>query len=949
MCNNRNIILAVLALAAASLLVAGCGPGRYYDKGVDKYNTRDYDGAIREFNKALAKDQNNEYPDTKEWVVKCYMGRAEKSYEENIYTAITDYARALEEGKRLGASQTLLDEAQRRNDEAVAERDRRAAESRSLQQQAEAAMNARNYDEAENLLAKAIKIDPRNTGANDLLNKVREIKRNIAESNRLVNEGNALLNAPAVGLRDAELAKGNFERAKTLYAFNADADAGITRAEGMIAVIKRDAETRYQEGLKHFEEKRWADSEYALQECLKLDYTRKDAEAKLQEARNMLAGQKNYETYLEGAKAKLAAETPSVDDAEEAIRLCDQAMAAYPFNDEAKLLRDQAVARRDECAALAEEHYKKGVAAMEARNWKEAEAEFTECLAICSARADAQAGLEEVREKIEIAKAVEDFIVEGESYLRTEKPYQGKRAFQDALGLDPGNPQAADGEKRADEMIVRFKDEARVLYDAALKKINDRDYEGALADLDKAVEKDPDRTAYTRKRDEVKKKIEQAQTAEEIIADAEKLLGENKPYDAKKQFQKALSTDPGNLKALDGARRCDEMIARFKVEAKALYDAALLKINKKDYEGALKDLDKAIEKDPETGTYARKRGDVQKMLTDKYYEQGQQYEQQEKWVLAQKEYEKAAQYDTKYDADALRMKNEAEAEGLIQHGNVLMGKKQYREAALDYKNALALTGREEMVSGKLNEALDKMKTAADAEWEKGNHEAALAQMDEILAIDPAYDDLKQIAADYRRRLDAAEKKYDEILVKRKEAKLVAAKALLEELLSDLPKYGDAEKILKEVNTSLATAKTEYDRGRRFEDQKKYDLAIAQYVKVVSIATDYEDAMDRAAKLKEAGDKYNLGVQMLGEKKLVEALDAFKAAQALFADYADVAEKIDAIQDNITEVEFLYKKGVQYQEQGKWQLAIERYEALLAMIYEYKDVQKRLDECRSHLP
>ena len=946
--NRTRIAGMALLFLGMALVVTGCGPGRYYNKGVEKYNIRDYDGALGEFNKTLSKDENNEFPDTRDWIVKCHMGRGEKSYETNIYASVADFDRAVDEGRRLGASPALIEEAQRRHDDAVAERDRRARESKRLQEEAETAIAGRDYDQAEQLLAEATKSDPRNRDAANLMNEVREIRRKIADSQRLVNEANALLSEPEVTLRDAETARGKFERAKQLYEFNMEADEGIARAEDAIVRIKRDAEEHYQVGLKHFEVREWSASVDALEESMRLDYTRNDALQKLRETREMLSAQRSYETCMDRAREKFAAPEPSVDNADEAIRLCDQAIDVYPYHDEAKELREKASAKREELLKSAEEHYNAGVVAKEARGWKTAEKEFDECLKIHPRHAAARTDLAEVRIKIEHEEKMAELLAEGEEFLRLEKPHDAKRSFQEAEKLDPGNPEAADGVKRADEMIVRFNQEASMLYESAMDKIEKHDYHGALADLEEAVEKNPTVALYVRKRDEIKKMIEHAKDAEEFITEGEKSLKEGKPYSAKKAFQDALGLDPGSLEAADGVKRADEMINRIQEEAKVHYDEALRRIKAKDYDGALGELDKAIEKDPHTPLYERKRDEVKKLQAEEHYAEGKQYEKEEKWVPAQKEYDKAAEYDKKYEADVTRMKNESDAEGMIQVGNTHVAKKRYLEAAKSYKNALPLTSRKRVVEDEIKDCLDMLKAGADAEWEAGNYEEALSQLKAIQQIDLHYDNLKQLIPEYERRVKDAGRDYDEALKKRKALDLPAAKALLDKLLADLPKYGDAEKLLEEIESDLRSAKQHYDHGKRYEDDKKYELAIARYEEVLALTKDYEDTATRMEELKKAAEEYATGEKMLDGKKLFEALDAFEAVQEIRADYADVKEKIEKIRDDIEEVKWLYKKGVEYQKKEEWQKAVALFEDLLDLIHDYEDTEKRLEECRTHL-
>jgi len=850
---RTSYILIVMVAAVAIAALAGCGPGPSYDKGRQSYNVGDYDTAITEFNKAMSKDTKNEYPDTKDWIVKSYIGRGKKAYNaNNIYAAINDYGTARDEGKRLSVKQSLIDEAESLYNDACAERDKRKADALDLLNQAQQAATERRYDDAEKLLVEALKKDPQNTDVNKLLADVRAIKVKISDSQRLIKDGNAMLDRPNVDLRTAETARKNFEQAKTLYDPNLDADAGIQRANGVIDAIKKNAQAKFDDGMTAFDAQKWAAAVAAFTESARLDYTRQDAADKIAEARKMQSAQTLYDGNVSKARLKLQGDITTILQVDEITKLCDDAIAGYPYNDSAQELKNQAEAKRQELLAAAEDYYQKGLAAKAQNDFKTAASEFTQCLAI--------------------------------------------------------NPQ----------------------------------HDQAKVELDNA-----------------NSTLQQQETLQTLLDEGEALLKAGKPYDAKAKFQEALKLDPGNAQAADGIKRANAAIAAQKAEATAFYNSALTKIQAKNYDGALADLDKALAKDPGNATYTRKRAEVVNMLAGSFYQKGQEYEKQGKWVLAQKEYEKALKYDKKYQKDVDRMKNEAQAEGLIQHGNMSMEKKDYTQAADDYKNALAITTRKDLARQKLTEALDALMGEANASWNAGNYEDALKQMDDILAIDETYDDLKATADAHRAALDKAATDYEKAVADQNAKRLVAAKGEFEVITAELPKYEDAEKLLTDINAQLITAKSAYDRGKRYESQaaaattvaselQKYDLAVAQYENVLNIAVDYEDAAKLADELKRAREGYDNAEALLAEKKLVEAMDAYKAVDAIRKDYADVAAKMTKISDDLDEVGLLYNKGVQYQSQKKWALAIERYKAALDLIDDYKDIKKRLADCEAAL-
>lgn len=855
------ILVAVVGVSLAAML-AGCGPGPSYDKGRQNYDAGSYDTAVAEFNKALAKDKNNEYPDTKDWIVKCYIANGKKKYEaNNLYAAITDYAKGRDEGTRLQADPALISEAEQLYNDASAELAQRKTDSLALMEQGKQAFDEKRYDDAENLLKDAINKDPQNAKAKGLLTTVTQAKANIAKAQGLVTAGNAMLARENVDLKTAEAALKNFNQAKVIDPDNADADAGIAAANEKIGTIHQDAQAQFEEGVVKFNEGNFADAIAAFNECIRLDYTHKDAPIQLAEAKRMQQAANTYQANLAKAQAKMDTEITTVPAADAAIKLCDSAINCYKPADitrfpdlaaEARQLKTDATTKRQELVVAAEAHFQAGETALQASEFKTAAGEYEQCLAINPGHAQAKSQLATVNETLQEQESLQALIDEGEALLKDGKPLEAKASFQNALKLDPNNAQAADGITRADTMINAEKAEAKALYDSAMKK-------------------------------------------------------------------KAL----------------------------------------KDYDGALADLDAAIEKDPNTANYKTQRTAIINLLAGSFYKAGQEQEKLGKWVLAQKEYEKALAYDKKYQKDVDRMVNESHAEAFILVGDKAFAKKNYTTAAQNYKDALDITFRKALVREKLNLALDPLKAAAENAWDAGDYEEALKQMDAILAIDETYDDLKATVAAHRAALDKATQSYDDAVAAETEKKLVAAKALLDGIVAQLPKYEDVETRLKNIDTQLAAAKAAYDRAKRYETQaaaaaavadelRKWDLALSQYEDVLAIAVDYADAAAIAEQLTQARAKYDEAEGLMTEKKLEEALAAYQAVDAIRKGYADIAAKMDTIQDKMAEVAYLYKAGVKCQDKQDWKGAINNYNALLAIIYQYKDVAKRLEECQSHV-
>jgi tetratricopeptide (TPR) repeat protein len=511
----------------------------------------------------------------------------------------------------------------------------------------------------------------------------------------------------------------------------------------------------------------------------------------------------------------------------------------------------------------------------------------------------------------------------------------------------------------ADKKRVDLLKAAEDSYNKGMDHKRKKEFVDAAEDFNNCLLIQPGHEQATAELADINESLQQQESVQVLLDEGENLLKQNKPYDAKAKFQEANHADPGNAKAADGLARANAMIDAVKKDAAALAKSAEQKVALKNYDGALADYDKAILKDPDNKTYPKRRADVLNMLVGAWVQAGQQYEKDGKWVLAQKEYEKALKYDKKYQKDIDRVRNEMQVEVLVLQGDSLMKKSNFSEAAQSYNKALAITLRKAWVQAKLAAALGKMKESADAAWTAGDHEGSLKQMDDILAIDPAYDAVKATADAHRAVLDKASESYDQALAAIDEKRLVAAKALLEGIAKDMPKYQDSDTLLKNINAKLVTAKASYDRGKKYESEaaaagtvaaklSKYELAEGQYDKVVDVVVDYMDAAALSANLKGARDGYDNAEALLAQKKLLDAQKLYKDVDKLYKGFADVTAKLAKIQDDLDECEVLYKRGVDYQKQQKWQLAKERYMAVLDLIDDYKDVKTRLAECKKQL-
>ena len=177
-CSKHRCFICAVSLLALLFVFVGCGPGRYYNKGVDRYNEGDYDKAISEFRKTLEKDKNDEFPETPDWIVKCYLARARENFSSDIYAAVTDCECAVREAETLNASEGTTGDARGMLQRTTEERDRRSAGAKQLVEQARSAIAGKQYlaayESARQSLEEALRLDPRNLDAASLLTRVNE-------------------------------------------------------------------------------------------------------------------------------------------------------------------------------------------------------------------------------------------------------------------------------------------------------------------------------------------------------------------------------------------------------------------------------------------------------------------------------------------------------------------------------------------------------------------------------------------------------------------------------------------------------------------------------------------------------------------------------------------------------------------------------------------------------
>ena len=780
-CDKHKYFICAVFLLALLFVLVGCGPGRYYNKGVDRYNEGDYDKAVSEFRKTLEKDKNNEFPDTPDWIVKCYLARARGNFSSDIYAAVSDCECAVREAETLNASATTTGDARGMLQRAIDERDRRSTEAKKLVEQARSAIAAKQdlatYESACHLLEEAQRLDPRNPDAASLLARVNEV------------------------------------------------------------INKLKAEEHFALAVEYEKERKWTECVVELEECLCLDPTNSQARVKLAEAEKLAAAEKSYKEYMTEVSFLTGRGIETVEQADEALALCEKAIAEYEYHDEAVKIRADVSAQRDAILKAAEAHYEAGMKAKEQKDYEKARSEFEACLNKYAGHSKAPGKLTEVKGILEKIALAEGYVRDGNSFLAAGKPYEAKEAFEDALDLIPDMPEAVSGKEKAEAIITRLKNEARLAYAEAERLVNGGKYEDALPKLDEAVLKDPNNLTYKRKRDEV------------ITILARLHYERGREYEKKGEWDKAaaeykIAASHDDVHETDYQRVLDEKAADTQAnKAESTY------IPRDDWYNAAVCYKKAMELSASRkAVFEDKMEDMlAKMMTqEKLYESEGKYDEAlsvlDKIVLVSETYG-----DAKGKATRLRAVLD-DAQEHYDNALIASGDKRYIAAEDELEAIIDVLPEHEEAQAQLKIVRAKIDSAkgsferAERFEDRKQYEMAQISYEECVKICADYPD----AAERANELEKAETKYDLAVALRQQKKLEEALVEFREVASIRTDYKDVQKHITETGDLLAEVRYHYGKGVEAQNAKNWDEAISRFEHVLKIIYKYKDTAERLA-------------------------------------------------------------------------------------------------------
>ena len=495
----------LLGLLALALLLAGCGPERYYNKGNERFNEGNYDKAIEEYRKAIEKDDDGEFPDAADKVVECYLKKAEQHYDTNIHNAVTECQSAVAEAKRLNVRPDTLQRAESALADTTAERDRRVAEAARLLAEARKIVaetcELGDYQRAQSNLEQALKLDPRNSEVSVELANIRRTIADINRANALAAQGDALIAVDSsLTLKGIENARSYYKQALQTFPRCSKAQAGLGRIDALIAKVKARAVSEYQAALTFQKDRKWQSSLDKLNECIRLDYTHSAALALKPKISALVLAEREYNSLVSQVEARRTAGIGSVEVADELVAMCDKAIKTYEYNEKAVSLKKAVLSERTSLLRRAEEYFIQGKMQLAQKKYEDAQTSFRKCLEIYNNHTEASTKLLEVNTIIENLARARVYARQGDEYMKQGKPYEAKEAYENALGLVKDLPEAEAGLKSAEEMIVRYVAEAKAAAQEAETSYRRSEYEDALKKIDEAILKDPNNRTYTARR-----------------------------------------------------------------------------------------------------------------------------------------------------------------------------------------------------------------------------------------------------------------------------------------------------------------------------------------------------------------------------------------------------------------------------------------------------------------
>lgn len=957
---------------------------------------------------------------------------------EDFDGAISEYQKALAMNVDNATANAKIKEAQ---DAKKAKEDEEAAAAKKAEFDAliasgDGKLGSEDFDAAISEYQKALALNVDNTTANAKIKEAQDAKKakededaaaaRQAEFDEFIASGDSKL-----GSEEFSGAIGAYQSALKLGVDDATANAKIQEAERLrdeklaadeaaAQKVKFDEFIASGDGKLGNEDFAGAIADY--QEALKLGVDDPTANAKIKEAEKLrdeklaadeAAAQKaKFDELIASGDGKLGSEdfTGAISDYQDALKLGVDDATANAKIKEAERLRDEKSASDEAAAQKAkfDELIASGDGKLGSEDFDGAIADYQDALKLGVDDPTATAKIKEAEklrdEKLAADEAAaqkakfDELIASGDGKLGSEDFVGAIMDYQNALKLGVDDAMANAKIKEAEKLRDAKNDAAATaaqfeeLIASGDGKLGSEDFDGAIADYQKALAlgvDDPTANAKIQEAERLRdeKASSDAAAAEkakfdELIASGDEKLGSEDFVGAITDYQKALKlgvddpTATAKIKEAEALRDAKSDAAAAAAQFAELIASGDGKLGSEDFDGAIEDYQKALALGIDDPTATAKIKEAEKLRD------------------AKSAAENAAAEKAKFDE-------------LIASGDGKLGSEDFVGAIADYQKALALGVDDPTATAKIKEAekLRDAKLAADSEAEKQ------AKFDKYISDGDGYlasESFDMAISTYQSALDLnvnntlANTKIKEAQDAKKAFEQNAAASAKDQEFNDLLAKGDAAKNAKsweeaksfysqakevktespipqqkidEVNELMklqleeeqnAQLQKYLDKGKEITDAGEYEKAIGLYTKAKSLfpgETILDDRIKEVTALKAKEDEYKKFIASADTKyeggKWQEAKADYQKAIAVFdrpwpnEQIANIDKKIEeeaaandaanAMAEKKAEYDALMTKGKSQKDSKKYQEAIATYTQAKNLLPSESEPQKRIDE------
>jgi tetratricopeptide (TPR) repeat protein len=733
---------------------------------------------------------------------------------------------------------------------------------------------------------------------------------------------------PAVGITDAYQEDAAADVRRRL------ADIVVTEKEPSAPRLLEQAQTFYEQGLRHFDKGEWAQALTFLEDVQRLDPGYKDAQRLVRTAREELARQE-IERRTQEKLAALYRQALTYCDEERwqaAVDLFNEILDVDPDYKEVRAKAEEA--RQAHAQQLAEERtrlqleglYQRAQEHLAAEDWGRAIGLLEHIVQVSREYANASAQLDEARRQKQLA----EFYARGEEALAVQNWEQAVANFGAAFAL---NKSYRDVETRLD--LARQQQRWDALYQEGLEYLEAERWDEAVEAL-KEVQPDQKRRKDAKiaqlyaegRQDAAQEKLEPA------LAKLEEVIEENPQYrDAAEQLQEVRRQKWLYDLYTEGLKRMETQ--EWRQAIRAFEQVAQEALDYRDVQGRL--------------AQAREEAKLAE-----HYASGKRFFDLGRWSEAIQDFQSIVKTRPGY-LDAQRMLGEARQErelaDLYAEGMLRLDKGLWQEAidafekvvdsAPDYRDAARQLDLARRKNSLINTYMDGKACYEQKDWA-----GAIHHLEQVMHYEEkGYRDAAILLAEAKRqeRLAQLYQKGMDCL----------ATGNWDKALSYFEQVVELDQNYRETATQLAEAQLQkrlvdtYADAEKLMEVERWEDAAAKFQQILAEVSDYRNAhalLMEVQRQHRLVTLYEAANRAYEEGRWTEAAKHFQQIEAEEAKYRDVKEKLAEAQRQ-QQLEENYKRGTACFERGDWQGAILALEATVKGDTNYKDAFVKLSEAR----